>query len=163
IEDTFRKFKTGEIKDNMEYASDNICLNTRYLSNRTTTINEKQADELLNNGNFKLSNKKENLGNIHLRQLEHMVDLWVKELSKDDEIIHGAIMSGSSKLSALMFLSNFGYTLGPFNIYPKELGRLIFENPAIIEVPRYLPAYIGALVDADKDESFINELKEFFI
>src|SRR5690606_24101221 len=31
IEDTFRKFKTGEIKDNMEYASDNICLNTRYL------------------------------------------------------------------------------------------------------------------------------------
>ncbi len=163
IEDTFRKFKTGEIKGTMEYTSDNICLDTRYLSDTKRTISEKQCNELLSAGNVKMPFLNDR-GLNDLKQFQHMVDdVWVKELSEHDEIIHKAIMSGSSKFSALMFLSNVGYTLGPFNMYPKNLGYWIFQNPAIIEVPRYLPAYIGALVGADNDTSLINELKEFFI
>lgn len=77
----------------------------------------------------------------------------------DDEIF-GAI-SGISQLSAVILLSNFGLTLSPFNIYPRKLNELIFTNPAAIEVPTYLPHYIGSLVYAN-ESGLADELKDFF-
>lgn len=175
IEDTFRYFKGTDVKENMEYTADNLCLNTRYLvdcenifdraggdiiKTQKRTIDEEKCNELLSIGNAGLLGNR-NVGNV--KKLENMVDIWVKELSLYDKTIHEAITNGSERFSALMLLSNFGYTLGPFNESPKNLRHWIFSNPAIIEVPRYLPAYIGALIGADTDTEFINELKEFFI
>ena len=85
-----------------------------------------------------------------LKKLENIVDLWVDELSDHDEEIYAEIISTPSKLSALVFLSNFGNTLGCFNKYPTNLNSLLFNIPAALQVPEFLPLYIGAIVDANE-------------
>ena len=127
---------------------------------------------LLNNGNSDISKIG---GNIYsfansLDFFNNVCDVWADQLSKnnnDDALFNDSLISGypidasTSKLGALLFLSNFGFTLSPFNIVPKNLNEIIFQNPAAIGVPKYLPAYIGALVDASDD--FINQLKDFYL
>ena len=64
-----------------------------------------------------------------------------------------------------MFLSNYGYTLSPFNQYPNKLNSLIFNIAGVIQVPTFLSAYIGALVVALKgtDSSFTTAtIQNFF-
>jgi hypothetical protein len=54
-----------------------------------------------------------------------------------------------------------GYTLSTFNLYIKNINNSVFSIPAVIQVPLFLPAYIGSLVDID-DET-IQKLRDFFI
>ena len=96
-----------------------------------------------------------------LKTFQNIVDMWVKQLDDHDTEIYSQIIAAPSKLSALMFLSNFGYTLSCFNKYPTDLNDLIFSIPAAIQVPKFLSAYIGAIVDAI-DNGWSNQIINFF-
>ncbi|GAH10080.1 unnamed protein product, partial [marine sediment metagenome] len=65
------------------------------------------------------------------------------------------------KMSQLLVLSNFGTTLSPFNKFPLDLNQILFDTPAAVETPTFLPAYIGALVDAERN-NWEDEILDFF-
>jgi len=111
--------------------------------------------------------------NTFARQLQaysDIVETWVTQLANhDDEIYQTIINFGgpqyNPRLSATVLLSNFGYTLSPFNIYPNILNEMLFTLPAAIEIPSYLPYYMGALVDINNNMSDPNykALYDFFV
>lgn len=64
---------------------------------------------------------------------------------------------------AMIYLSNFGTTLSPFNYYPNYLNRDLFSIPSIVELPKYVSLYLGALITIlDNDEITINSIIEWF-
>ena len=77
-----------------------------------------------------------------------VMNQWIQQLSEHDTEMYDTIIKSGSTLSAMFLLSNFGYTLSPFNKYPSDLNKLVFGTPSAVEVPTYLPLYVGALVDA---------------
>jgi GH25 family lysozyme M1 (1,4-beta-N-acetylmuramidase) len=105
-----------------------------------------------------------------LTSFDNIINPWISQLSKHDDEISGTcinVLSSSynPKLSALMFLSNYGYTLSPFNQYTNKLNSLLFNIAGVIQVPTYLPAYIGALVVAleESDSTFTTAtIQNFF-
>jgi len=134
--------------------------------NKIETINK-----LSESGNTYFNTNVKNIGlNAMLKtngldklSFNNIIDTWVNELYlHDDEIKNEIIDIQDVRLSALLYLSNFGNTLGPFNNYPKKLNQLIFSVPAAISVPTYLSAYIGALVDA-KNDGFYDKIYNFFV
>jgi len=97
-----------------------------------------------------------------------IINIWVSQLSNFDTQIYDTIINVdsskfNSRLSALIILSNFGYTLSPFNIFPFELNKLIFNIPAAIEIPSYLAPYMGALVDIKAGDNNYNDIYNFFV
>lgn len=106
-----------------------------------------------------------------LQSFQNIPNIWINELSKHDDEIYDTIINYAgvgntkfnSRLSALIFLSNFGFTLSPFNYYPNKLNSLIFDIPAAISVPAYLPAYIGALVGLEEGSDEYNDIYNFFV
>jgi len=101
-----------------------------------------------------------------MKSLGNAVNVWIDQLSKRDTEIYSTIINPTtttSRLSALLLLSNFGYTLSPFNLFPRNLNNLVFTTPAAIQVPSYLPAYIGALVDVVPGTQDYNDIYNFFV
>lgn len=160
----------GSIKETKN--SDGIHIDTRYVADTsylqtthlTPTTKATYIDNYLNNGNSQFIRQGYYPASNTLKEFDSPIDVWTNQLSHyDTEII--PVISGVTnfKLGALLFLSNFGYTLGAFNIYPKKLNELIFV-PAVIETPAFVPIYIGALVDImDGDTNYnVNKLKDFF-
>jgi hypothetical protein len=98
----------------------------------------------------------------------NIVNKWVESLSYNDDKIYDLIIKSGSTLSATILLSNFGNVLSPFNKYPISLNNIVFNTPAAVEVPTFLPLYIGALVcaiegDTDRDIiPFENQILRFF-
>lgn len=97
-----------------------------------------------------------------------ILNAWVSELGYNDndiKIYNQIINYGGSlynaNLSALMVLSSFGNALSPFNKYPGDLNDNIFNTPSAVEVPEYLPPYIGALVSA-LDEGWVEDILYFY-
>jgi len=105
-----------------------------------------------------------------LKSFDNIINPWIIQLSKHDDEIYNTIISGSNplynqKLSALMFLSNYGYTLSPFNQYPNRLNPLLFTIAGVLETPKYVTAYIGALLTAIEgtDTTFtVQTITDFF-
>jgi len=109
--------------------------------NESFTYNKKSDENFLNKG-------------------ADLLALWVGIFSNyDDEIIN--TIEGSSNLGSVVLLSNFGYTLSPFNIYPTALNPTVFDTPAAIEVPPYYAPYIGALLTAN-EEGWVDEILDYF-
>jgi len=136
--------------------------------NTSTEISSWYKDTLINSLLVKGNNTgfgdielKANSKAFHLRRFQSIVDVWVYQLAAFDTQIYDDVISQVSDLSATIILSNFGYTIGPFNNFPNKLGELIFQNPAAIDVPRFLPAYIGALIEAN-ESGLTDKLKDFF-
>jgi len=96
-----------------------------------------------------------------LNAFENVVDTWVDELSDNDDAISASTIFSNSKLTALIYMSNFGWTQGVHNRYFQKLNELIFDNPSVIDVPKFLPFYMGALVDAERN-GWLNDIKEYF-
>jgi hypothetical protein len=115
-------------------------------------------DELLNYGNsfFGVFGTRSQLNDF-----ENIIDIWSDFLSENDDLIANEIIKTSSKLSALIILSNFGRTIGMYANYPKSYNNLLFTEPLVAQVPEFLPLYIGALVDADENGWF-NDVENFF-
>ena len=125
--------------------------------------------KLLSNGNAYYSNNTKSDAN-YLTSFDNIINPWISQLSNHDDEIYDTIINNGSvsynkNLSALMFLSNYGYTLSPFNQYPNKLNSLIFNIAGVMQVPTFLSAYIGALVVALKgsDPSFTTAtIQNFF-
>ncbi len=149
--------------DNTErYESNNI--DTRFLA-KTNSIrdswkNTTMINKALTNGNKFLEGTFQwsNPGKLNL--YSNVIDVWVDQLAGHDDTVNSLINGSDVELSTVMLLSNFGFTLSPFNIYPHYLNTYLFSTPAVIETPEYLPAYVGSLVDADT--GLTSMLKDFF-
>ncbi|MFA5207247.1 MAG: glycoside hydrolase family 25 protein [Candidatus Paceibacterota bacterium] len=180
-----------EDSDKVILDNNNTNIKTRFLDSNAygivpdfpTTkvqIGENQVNKidvipkLLASGNTYFYNK--NIGGFNkstaqnLKSFDKIINPWIDQLSKHDDAIKKTIFSGNNplynqKLSALLFLSNYGYTLGPFNQYPHKLNQLIFNIAGVIETPTYLPAYIGAILTAIDgiDPTFtVQKIEDFF-
>ena len=69
----------------------------------------------------------------------------------------------NARLSSLIILSNFGNTLSPLSNYPNGINEYVFTVPAVVNVPVFLPLYIGALVDVEVGDEFYNQIYDFFV
>jgi len=106
-----------------------------------------------------------------LNNFTNITSVWAKALGDNDirifeNIINYKSVSGqfNARLSALVLLSNFGYTLSPFNIYPSDLNKFAFSEPSALEVPLFIPYYMGALVGMNEENNLnYNNLYEFFV
>ena len=90
-----------------------------------------------------------------------IVGIWADQLTKYDTEIYSSI-STPSKFSALMFLSNLGYSISPFSYYPNNLIDVVFKTPAVVEVPKFLPQYMGGLVGINDGDDLYNQIYDFF-
>jgi GH25 family lysozyme M1 (1,4-beta-N-acetylmuramidase) len=143
----------------MNKTSNSIYLYTGN-NNKIETI-----EKLLISGNSYFSKITSLPRDILNHRFYNIIDVWVDQLSKHDNDIANDIINSKSKLGALLYLSNFGYTLSPFNKYPNNLNETMFNLSAEINIPMYLPAYIGALVYAIEsgDTNFTEQkIKDFF-
>lgn len=165
IKDAF--VKNNAVNDTNVDDFEGVALQTRYLASSISFNNKKSVDDaidvLLDNGNagfakLGLNPPSENYG---LKSFSNVVDRWINTLSLYDDDLFDDVINTESDLSAMMLLSNYGYTLSCFNIYPKNLNQVIFQTPAVVEVPNYLQYYIGGLVNA-KNNGFVDELKAFY-
>lgn len=175
VRDVMINKKGNETNDNIDDNDGNNII-TRFLTNASFFIDTDgtgighypSISSLVSGGNQVVGGV---LGSDaqNLRKFENIVDIWVNQLSKKygnedfDDIIYDEIISTPSKLSALLILSNFGHAVGFFNKYPNNLNGLIFNIPAAIEVPKFLPLYIGALIDAKESTTpWFNDIINFF-
>ena len=108
---------------------------------------------LKNARNFLISN------NHNLSRFNNIVNTWSETLgfvSNVDEAnmpnilkIKNDVNENDRLFSAIILLSNFGYTLSPFNKYRNNFNNTVFSTPSVVELPRFVSAYIGALVDIE--------------
>jgi len=71
------------------------------------------------------------------------LDIWSSVLAERDV----NIPTYGTNIREALYLSNFGYTLSPFNVFPNELNTSLFNQPGAIEVPKFLSIYMGFIVD----------------
>ena len=133
----------------------------KIIGQSTVTIEKNEGiDRLLNGGNQSFWG----FGSTDASKLnafENVVDTWSKELGEHDEDISGSTIYSNSKLAALIYMSNFGWTQGVFNKYFQKLNELIFDNPSVIDVPAFLPLYLGALIDVERN-GWLDDIKDYF-
>jgi len=170
-----------DIKDNNSIYND-TSLKSRYLTNTNYKDglfddgfpkNQKIAYASGNN-TFNVDNTRDkaklkigyDIANIWVDELGSLYPLDNKSNQCKDDLIYDKIIKSGSTLGALILLSNFGYTLSPFNKYPSDLNDIVFNTPAAVEVPNFLPSYIGALIDAiegdDDNTPWENQILNFF-
>lgn len=162
-----------------ENSYNNIPITTRYITQTSTMtgvgvgkvnfnnlkdIQIANINKLLNEGNSGFdtmdnTNRKVSYDSKYV--FNNVIDVWINELYLHDNKLYNKVINESSHLSAILLLSNFGYTLSSFNIYPKNLNDYIFQTPAAVEVPSYLPLYIGSLVNA-KTNGRLDDLIDYF-
>ena len=100
---------------------------------------------------------------------EYSVDLvWreniINNFDKMSDVLFDSTAIGK-RFASILILSNFGYSASMFNTHRQGLNESIFTIPSIVQVPEYLPAYIGALIDIEisEDDEIYQKLREFFI
>ena len=157
---------------NTRYLNSTAFINTSNKYNVSANKDKKNIPNFLLYGNAyfqKISNVPYSSAS-YLRNFDNIINSWISQLSNHDDEIYDTIINNSSgsynkKLSELMFLSNYGFTLSPFNVYPNKLNSLIFNIAGVMQVPTFLPAYIGILVYALKgtDPTFnVQTIQDFF-
>lgn len=145
-----------------ENAWDGTYLGTRYLcSNQFRFINPEGDDKIIgisrkqidfyNNGNS-IFDGEYGLNKNNIKNETNIVTIWSNQLGKYGDRMYDSIININSltydkDISSMFILSNFGYTLSPFNKYPNNLNAFIFNTPAAIEIPKFLSAYIGSLIN----------------
>ena len=152
--------------------SDNVIIDglstwTRYLWNDKYD-NSKFPDTLtqaLAEGNaaFDTNDRKDK---NKLNSGNNFIDLWSTQLGTINPNILNTLtgnttLTGDTNLSPLLVLSCFGNILSPYNKYPTDLNNLIFNTPAVVEVPIIYAQYLGILVDAIENE-WEDEILEYF-
>jgi hypothetical protein len=154
----------------MGYAQYEILYTGKGGINQTNRINFIKQINQNSNGNAAFNNGLISDEAKNLNLFTNIIDVWVDQLSKHDTEIYDTIIDNNNisgkfnpQLSALVLLSNFGYTLSTFNIYPNDLNQRLFSIPAVIQVPQYLPYYMGALVGIKPGDAFYNIIYDFFV
>jgi len=152
------------IKDGLVDDATNPPTTTRF-------IKVKVAPNLVGIGQMKERNaqvlKFANAGNIYMNASikdndigGDFIDVWSRELTLDVQAVNKVtpgsldpsikhIYDFSEFQRKVLYLSNFGNTISPFNRYPNALNNTLFKQPSIIQVPKFMPAYIGLLLSLD--------------
>ena len=128
--------------------------NTMYISNEI--IDMVSSSDITTTSNLDFSNKDGSFisGNI--------AETWIKWISNEkiiniiSDVGNNYEMNKDADITKLLILSNFGATMSPFNMYPTRLNKFVFNMPAIISMPIFVPAYIGLLVTLTDDSNIIN-------
>ena len=170
--------KNAVVTNNTILDKQEINMNTRYLDSTifgTIPLETKNniIPKLLLNGNAFYSKTNTKNAASNLRSFDNIINSWISQLSHYDDQIYDTIIDANNpsynrNLSELIFLSNFGFTLSPFNQYPNKLNSLIFNIAGVIQVPTFLPAYIGLLVlalrnNGDPNSTFnVKTIQDFF-
>ena len=98
---------------------------------------------------------------------DSIVKVWTDEiLNNSESYVEDYLFNPSERrFATILLLSNLGYNLSMFNFYQKNINNSIFSIPAVIQLPEFLPAYIGALIDIEisEDDETYQKLREFFI
>src|SRR5690606_18282826 len=102
----------------------------------------------------------------NIKNSENIITIWADQLGKYDDRMYESIINTTSStydrdISAMFILSNFGYALSPFNIYPNNLNTFIFSIPAAIEIPKFLSAYVGSLINI-VNKGLVEKTVDFF-
>lgn len=118
----------------------------------------------LGNSSF---NEPEFQDKLLLKMGNNVISTWSSDLAGLNDDTYNILVNPTStkerKLSHMLILSNFGRTLSPFNLYPSNLNNLVFDTPSAIEVPKYIPAYIGMLIDSvENEDSWYQDIIDFF-
>lgn len=146
--------------------SDRITINKKTWIDKIKSFSDNRygGNEILGNRITEQKDAKK------LKIFGNIIDVWSKSLAYNDNglKIYEKIfnISGSqfrSRLSSILLLSNFGYTTSPFNEIIANISKYIFTVPATVNVPSFLPLYIGSLVDIEVDGDLFNEIYDFFI
>jgi hypothetical protein len=164
------------INMNTRYLNSNAFINTSSKYNVSANRDKKNIPNFLLYGNTyfqKISNVPYSSAS-YLKNFDNIINPWISQLSHYDDEIYNTIINANNpltynkRLSELMFLSNFGFTLSPFNVYPNKLNSLIFNIAGVMQVPTFLPAYIGLLVlalrnNTDPNSTFnVKTIQDFF-
>lgn len=98
------------------------------------------------------------------RDNANIIDVWGQELGFHDVEMSDVILKylDSQDLTSIVYLSNFGHTLSPFNYYPLKLNRDFFLTPSIVELPIFVRLYMGSLVGIEKNDKKWKSLYDFF-
>lgn len=174
-------FSTGLVKytnQNLICITDNINnnSNTRYLiSSDEIYVNKKivydinTINTLVNEGNSYIKNIYSSYisSSTTFKSSNNIVDVWSTELGNNDTNIYKSIIdyeggAFNEQISSIILLSSFGYALGGFNQFGKDLSYQIFQNSSVVEIPNFLIYYMGSLVDI-YDTSTFDNLKNYFI
>jgi len=167
----------GFLKENPAYTSKPITAINNLISKIVNGINPIPYPAIINDLNTqgnqyffneKISYKRAN--NMKVKNYQSIPDLWIWFLSAYGTELNNGLLNGFSewssehkKLVALLYLSNFGYTLSAFNYYPYSLNRDYFSGPALVELPKFVKLYMGALVGVEKGgDGFWELIYDFF-
>lgn len=119
-------------------------------------------------GNFKTNRSRASRLNL----FGDVIDVWVKNLAQiidRDNQLYNKIFNYKdtnefdARISSIILLSNFGFTVSPFNVHSRHLNEFVFTVPAVVNVPSFLPLYVGSLVDIEVDGDFFIKLRNFFV
>jgi hypothetical protein len=145
--------------DNLFYASDVTEQKTKFIAPTVLAYFDSKLQELLNGGNAITSKSGIN------PQYTHVPTWWKTELSliMGDPNISGVTeyLISNNSIGNLILLSNFGLALSPFNT-DHNINGAIFKIPALVEMPAYLPAYLGLLININEDVELYNEVYDFY-
>ena len=173
------RFCLHEFDFNNSNNPDNVILsigvaNIKVLSkkiyfDKIITINENNKNRY--NGNVEIGKFGVHRNASKLSRFGNIINVWANSLAHNDNInkMYDKIFNVDNpdefkpRLSSIILLSNFGYTASPFNIYKNNINEYVFNNPAAINVPTFLPLYIGSLVDIEVGDDLFNEIYEFFL
>ena len=150
------RFLCNPIDQYYTKTGDNTRRNSMYPNPSNDIIGQKEAYET---GNFRRSSNRETRKfDNHRDILEH----WYNMVSNYGNLIYDEVKNNDDEILEMLFLSNFGFTLSPFNGYPNQLNTTIFDAPAVIEVPIFLNAYVGMLLEINKNDVWKNKVLNFF-
>lgn len=127
------------------------------INNRNiTAIDEEYINKILASGNTSLYSGK--LDDKIYIKYNNILNIWVDTFEAYDNNTIEMLTNLNINIKTILMLSSFGSLTSPFD---KKYNDTIFSFPCVIEIPKYLQLYLGALLSINDDD--INVLKEFYL
>ena len=165
-------------KDDIDDGDGSMTMRTRFLVNHDDEyigrLNGKKDANYPGTNEMSLTERQQiayDEGNISFEYSSHgapsqlskcrdIINLWSNVLGRyDTELIE--IITGDTRMSTMLLLSNFGFTAGPFNL-TSGLNNMVFDTAAAIQIPKYFSAYLGMLLDAIEN-GWEDQIYDFFM
>lgn len=157
ITDNISLISRGLIPIQLEFNTLNEIVRKRNFPNGGD-INKGQVTAY-NEGNISFKSPN-NFDETLLKKGGNIIDVWSKMLSNSDVL--SALTQEAGIIQNMLILSNFGTTASPFNIYPNGLNKLIFNVPAVVEIPAFYAAYLGMLISINENQDDLEDIFDFF-
>ncbi len=150
-----------DVKNKNTITIESYDMDTRFICPKRNDLNNKRGkywDYQIDA--YKYGNK--NTNEKYYDNTSNIMTLWEDILIPNGKLIYDEFNnSQNTNICSMLILSNFGYTLSPFSAYPNQLNSTVFKEPAVVEVPKFLNAYVGCLLTAIEKE-WDGEIIDFF-